>query len=1627
MSLFILSKHKSLISSLLILLSACFISSAAGAQIKADFSASSTSDCELLLTTFSDKSTGTPVSWRWDFGNGYSSTEQHPSASYVKPGTYTVTLTVKNAAGETDVVTKTGYIIVRSKPVVDFTASSITGCAPFQTTFTDKSDPVDGTLTTYTWDYGDGTTGTGKSSQHTYKREGQYPVTLVVTNSFNCTSYKLVDKMVTVTPAPVANFTVAEKILCKAPVDVQFTNTSTGDGTLTYKWEFDDGTTSTLKDPGSHTFTTKGLHSIKLTVTNERQCTSVKTMSDINVAGYTTDITFPAPVCTNAPVVFSGVFPTGDQTNVAWEINGQPSPTNADNTTTYTPTTAGPIKVKLTATYGKCVEVVEKNIDVKPSPEANVTVAVPPVCNLPATATFNDNAPAATSWKWDFGDGQTATTQHPAHAYQAEGVFNATLVATNTAGCSVTSSTKVNIAPTKITAVGTGISGCEGLTATFSASSNNTDLIQTYAWDFGDGSAPSTSATPSHLYAKAGSYPVSLKYTTVNGCTGTVKTANNVEVYTKPTPEFYSPDIPTVCGNKAAAFINKSDLGDSWKWDFGDNTTGTGEKTGHSYKAPGTYTVQLTVGNHTCFNTITKENYITAVTPFPRFSVKPVDCDRRTTFTFEERSLGATSWEWNWGDGTDTSYTTQTGTLTHIFPASGTYVVKLTVSNGQCTAYESLKVTVIAASPVVISTDKTTLCSNEPLDASITTYDPAIYNPSAYKWMANGVDYNKNGSQESFVYRNLAPGKQLIQLSATNTQGCVDKSNIVTTNVRGPVAKFISPAAKCHGSELTFTDASDVSNSAGIRQWEWDFGDGTPVQTLTSEPFRHTYDESGSYKPVVKVTDKEGCTSTFNGKALLVNGPNAVFDASAYIVKPGTDVYFNNKSNVTGGTITSVNWDFGDGKSSTATGNVMNNYANKGLYKVKLQVTDNNGCKDVTENQVKVSAVGASFTYKASFVNGSNCAPVLFRFTNTSLDYKTSHWDFGDGGTSDEANPLHTYSTSGRYQVILTATGEANSVDTYIDTVEVKGPYAEIKASSGGGCMQKEIEFTVIPQGATDFSWDFTDGIIQQTTDLKVKHAFTSPGIYKPRLVLKDASGCKGSALLPDPIVIDKLDVSLEPVSATLCGAGTITFAPEFNSYSIDSLGKPATYKWTYDPSLVPTNETTATPGFYVDKPGKYDFSLTTTTAYGCEQTVTTSTMVYPKPVAAITGPDETCIAIPADFSGQVANGSNVTWKWNMGNGQIADVQKPASQSYSQAGPANVSLVITNKDGCTDTANHLLNVLPLPAAKASSLSEFICLHNTTVLQATGGSSYEWTPATGLSAPQTANPQANPETTTTYQVKVTDNKGCINTDQVTLRVVQPLKIQATPDTSLCLGDVLSLYASGADAYQWEGTGLTNPNANATTANLTSLGTYPYTVTGYDKEGCFSDKASLQVKVDPHPTVEIGPNREMMAGTPLYITAKASNDVVHYNWSPVEGLDCPTCPTVKAIPNLTTKYTLEVESNYGCKATDQMTVHILCNQGAVYMPNAFTPNEDGQNEYIYPKGKGVKEIAFLRIYDRWGSLVFENVHFQVNTPSAGWNGRSKNNKEAALGSYVYFMQTVCESGETYEFKGSVLLVR
>ena len=213
-----------------------------------------------LTIKFTDVSLNTPTSWLWNFGDGTTSIIQNPVHTYTQPGTYAVTETAGNIYGN-NTLAQTNYIFVFTNPVADFSANTTSGTAPLNVQFNDQST---GTVSTYLWNFGDGTTSTLQSPTHIYNTVGTYTVTETVTgpggsNTATQTNYITVNNAV-----PVANFTEDNNNVVTSQ-NVNFSDESTGNIT-SYLWNFGDGATSTIQNP-THNYTTPGTYTVTETVT----------------------------------------------------------------------------------------------------------------------------------------------------------------------------------------------------------------------------------------------------------------------------------------------------------------------------------------------------------------------------------------------------------------------------------------------------------------------------------------------------------------------------------------------------------------------------------------------------------------------------------------------------------------------------------------------------------------------------------------------------------------------------------------------------------------------------------------------------------------------------------------------------------------------------------------------------------------------------------------------------------------------------------------------------------------------------------------------------------------------------------------------------------------------------------------------------------------------------------------------------------------------------------------------------------------------------------------------------------------------------------------------------------------
>lgn len=276
------TKHKILLTTLILLCLISVSSVAMAATPTANFKANTVSGVMPLKVTFSDLSTGSPTSWLWNFGDGITSSTRNASHTYQKAGIYTVKLTVKNSSGS-NTATKTNYITLKTPdaiPVVIFTANKTSGVAPLTVKFTDQST---NNPTSVRWYFGDGTDSSTRNATHTYTKPGMYNVKLVASNSAGSGSQLktyFINVQDVTSHKPIANFNAIDTT-GKAPYKVYFSDLSSGNPTSWY-WDFGDGTTSSIQNAG-HTFTKAGKYTVSLTVKNVFGSNTKTTTSYITV------------------------------------------------------------------------------------------------------------------------------------------------------------------------------------------------------------------------------------------------------------------------------------------------------------------------------------------------------------------------------------------------------------------------------------------------------------------------------------------------------------------------------------------------------------------------------------------------------------------------------------------------------------------------------------------------------------------------------------------------------------------------------------------------------------------------------------------------------------------------------------------------------------------------------------------------------------------------------------------------------------------------------------------------------------------------------------------------------------------------------------------------------------------------------------------------------------------------------------------------------------------------------------------------------------------------------------------------------------------------------------------------
>jgi gliding motility-associated-like protein len=715
---------------------------------------------------------------------------------------------------------------------------------------------------------------------------------------------------------------------------------------------------------------------------------------------------------------------------------------------------------------------------------------------------------------------------------------------------------------------------------------------------------------------------------------------------------------------------------------------------------------------------------------------------------------------------------------------------------------------------------------------------------------------------------------------------------------------------------------------------------------------------------------------------------------------------------------------------------------------------------------LELPGIAADFVPVPAF---AGCAPHSVQFLNQSTGGIGFTWNFGDPGsgaanTATGYNSSHTFQNPGTYTVMLIANdpNSCNRADTSFRTIQVYAVPQLVLSPDTSFCLGQGIMLQA--SGGQSYQWSPAIGLSSTTTSTTFANP-TGPQTYT--VIVSNPGGCADTG---------QVNIGVLPVPTAVASGGA--FICPGDSVQLSATGGIA-YQWT-DPSSLdnpfsqtpwahPTQTTIYTvtvtapngctdsdtvsvrvspvqaiPGPDIDLcigestqlngsgGGTYlwqpplglsatnianpvanptvttTYTLTVTDGIGCSHTDSLRVAVHPLPIIDL-GPD--ILVMCENDSSQLQAIGAVNYVWSpptaLSNPNIAN---PLAFPTS-----SITYVVTGSDlfGCEDQDTLHIDVLPAPEAVAWG-GAIICADSSVQVFSSGGGTYLWSPSNVFDNPTAQNPIATLQQTTDLIVTVQGGNGCRDRDTVRVPVTPTPVAQVLGPDLICKDDLGILLVSGGQTYLWN-TGATTPRINVFPQNSTL-----YTAIAF-VDGCPSKPDSLYLVVDtllPVADFYADPDSGLIPLETTFFNQSTSG--YHYIWNFGDGQG-----TNEFSPSHTYQDTgrfqvrLIVVTENGCRDTAYSKV-IVGADFTIYIPNAFTPNGDGLNDYFFVKWIGVKEFHVM-LFDRWGLMIYESFD-----PNFRWDG-SLHDKVCQEGVYVYVIEARGYLSEKVKRGGSVTLLR
>lgn len=1571
-----------------------------------------------------------------------------PPISYPGIGIYNVMLIDSSFCGK-DTTFQT--VEITAPPTAAISSNKDTICEGESVRFFNNSS---GSANQFFWDFDRGSGFqqlNGNNKNRTYNTAGDYTIRLVVgiAGAAGCSDTASVDLYVN--PSPTADFTFTPDNQCDSAT-VSFTNTSLGN-IVQWDWDFGNGNVFSGQNPPAQFYASPNTYSVLLEVTNNQGCIdSIRKdvrIREIPVADFSV-----TSVCLNQVAQFTDltVSTVDPITSYKWYFGDGDSSSAQNPTHLYT--SFGTFQVIQIVDNGFCQDSDTLVVTVENNPTADFTLSTRSGCSRLTVNFTNASSANATNFIWDFGDGSsTVVARDTSHTFANTGISDTTyivqMIAQTTFGCADTTYDTITVFPVPTPSfTSDAIIDCGPVTVNFTNTTVGNNL--SYFWDFDDGSALVTDTNPTHTFENKtlfiNNYDVKLIVESANGCRDT--TTQIVTVY--PEPVFTFQVVPdSGCSPLRVSFPSVIGAVD-YNWDFGDGTTGAGATPTHTYINNTTNDLLLTVrliaqNSFGCFDT-TFGTVLVYPSPTADFSLDTnVGC-QPLPIRITNNSVGANNYNWTFGDGTSSTNSNAVFNKTYTNTSALTdfnTIELITTTNNGCADTSSR---VVQVHPYVNAKYASDSIGCSPFDVQFINQSVGAAN---FDWRFGDGDSSLalnanhlyvNGSNSNQTFRSV--------LTVVSPQGCVDSASRNILVYAKPVADFtLSDTLGCHPVPVTITNTSINGDNC-----DWSYGDGDTLNSCFASNL-HTYNNITSFFPITYnteliVTTVNGCKDTLV-KPVVVN-PQIIADFTAPIEGCSPFAVAIQNQSVGGQNYT---WSFGDGDSSF-TNNPSHLFVNDSLrdttFQIKLLAESQYNCVDSISKDIEIFAKPIA-NFALDTVRG--CHPLQATITNLSSIADSCRWIYGDGAFTDTCfmSMAKTYTNTQsnvpvNYNTQLFVYTNNGCKDTSNVVVTVNPDIQAGFNSITEGCTPLSVSFQNQSTGVQDYNWTYGDG--GSSIAINPNHLFINNGLndttFTTQLKVTSAFGCQDSlsqviSVYPKPIADYSVDVN----------AGCHPLPVNFTNQSLLN----DNCYWSYGDGVLDTTCSVSTNHTYRNSfslvPVNYQSRLIIETNRGCRDTLSRNITVNPEVIASISADTLGCSPLANTLRSQSFGAIN--YAWDFGDGGASNGLITAHTFYNTGAidsTYRVRLIASSIYGCNDTVFQNVVVQPTPIPNFSATPGFqvfpnstITLNNTTNA---GNWNYEWDFGDSITS-TFRNPASHTYNTWgVYNIQLkassafcTDSISKVVTIDVPVPVVS-FKDSASGCTPLEVAfENTSLY--GAE-FEWDfGDGRGTSTAENPIYTYLTAGEYDVTlrVKGFapNKEAVLVETDYIRVFKSPRAGFFANKETVFIPNDPL-VLFNSSVDADIYTWDFGDGNGSNEFSPTHFYQDVGEfQISLIAESFNGCADTFLLPNMVMAQlEGAIKVPNAFTPNRNGSsggnvnplagidelNDVFYAKVAGTTKYE-LNIFNKWGELLFVSNDIRI-----GWDGYYKG-ELCQQDTYVWKVKAEFADGRTIVKVGDLLLLR